>query len=323
MSYMTRCLLMAGCAVSLVAQSTIRVPYWKLEEPRRVSAESKATKTKASDCFWLPLRTACTGTGDGKIDYVNSFWNTGDKFSFFNQIKSDYNAASNGTTVAADLASLNFLFGPQLVAGTNVQAAPSAPNTSSSNGGLPTLSASSAGQAAQNMLHGGTIYLGTIYPLFAYGQTTASDPGNIALAVNVVGRQGIDVQNFKSGTNISVTSPPTHTNAQLESYLVINATNKQAGATTGFAGSVFLGGSYGYGYTSHEYARDYGFGPRVSRGMGEVSLGILLSGVATIRVSRGFGPSQTYTDSTTNLQARMNNFKSWSFGITFQPNNQK
>jgi hypothetical protein len=74
----------------------------------------------------------------------------------------------------------------------------------------------------------------------------------------------------------------------------------------------------GYSYTSHGYARDYGFGNNVSTGIGQVSAGILISGVAKIAVSRAFGPSQTYVDSRSMAKTTMNNFKSWSFGITYQ-----
>src|ERR1017187_2791978 len=89
------------------------------------------------------------------------------------------------------------------------------------------------------------------------------------------------------------------------------------------AGSILLGGSYGYGYTSHQYARDYGFGPRVSHGIGEISAGLLLSKVATIKVSRGFGPSQSFIDATSNLPKKVNNFRVWSIGIIYQADNQK
>ena len=66
------------------------------------------------------------------------------------------------------------------------------------------------------------------------------------------------------------------------------------------------------------YARDYGFGKRVNNDIGQVSLGILINGVAKISVSRAFGPSQTYIDSTTMAQTTINNFKAWSFGIAYQ-----
>jgi hypothetical protein len=40
--------------------------------------------------------------------------------------------------------------------------------------------------------------------------------------------------------------------------------------------------------------------------------------VAKISLSRAFGPSQTYMDSTSMIQTKVNNFKAWSFGITYQ-----
>ena len=44
----------------------------------------------------------------------------------------------------------------------------------------------------------------------------------------------------------------------------------------------------------------------------------MMNGVATISVTRGFGPSQSYIDGTTMAHVNMNNFKTWSLGITYQ-----
>jgi len=104
-------------------------------------------------------------------------------------------------------------------------------------------------------------------------------------------------------------------------YLVYNAinpeTNSATGTSSGFAGSVFLGGAYGYSYTSHGHTLDYGI-PHVSNGLGQIPAGMLINGVAQIAVSPGFGRSQTYTDSATNAKTIVNDFKAWSIGITYQ-----
>jgi hypothetical protein len=69
---------------------------------------------------------------------------------------------------------------------------------------------------------------------------------------------------------------------------------------------------------SHVYAQDYGFGNKVNSSIGQLSFGIVLNGVARVTVSRAFGPSQTYIDSTTMAQTTLNNFKAWSLGIVYQ-----
>jgi hypothetical protein len=254
--------------------------------------------------------------GEGKNANINTFYGTNGPISFFNQVKSIYNGASGSATVSADLASLNFSNGMEVIAGTNVQAGSSGP-TAISSGSIPTLSANGAGQATQNMLYGGTVFAAALYPLFAKGAGTLGSTGGLGALVDLIGKEGVDVQNFKSGTSISVNSPESHTSAQIEGYLQYNSTNLVSGSSD-FAGALFVGGSYGYSYTSHRYAADYGFGTNVNNGIGQISFGILINHVAKIAVSRAFGPSQTYIDSTSMARTTVNNFKSWSFGITYQ-----
>ena len=207
--------------------------------------------------------------GSGKDANINTFYGTNGSLSYFNQIKSIYNGASGSATVSADIASLNFSDGMQVTAGTNVQAGSSGATTASS-GTLPTLSANGAAQATQNMLYGGTVFASALYPLIATGGDKLGSTGSFGTLVDLVGREGVDIQNFKSGTSISVNSPQSHSSVQLEGYLQYNSTNLAPGSTK-FAGALFFGGSYGYSYTSHSYARDYGFGSDVSNGVGNVT----------------------------------------------------
>jgi hypothetical protein len=281
-----------------------------------VHSESFSETTTRFTCSLLPTRPACTDFGDGLEMNVNNFYNTSGTHSYFNQIKSLYNGASSSATVSADLASLNFLNGMQVKFVTNVQAGPSGSATASS-GPVPILSSNGAAQATQNMLSGGTVYAAVLYPIFAMGADRLGKPGSIGMIFDGVAKEGADVQNFKSGTNVNVTSPPSHTSAQIEGYLQYNST-QSANSTSAFTGAVFVGGSYGYSYTSHGYARDYGFGNRVHNDIGQISVGILINGVANISVSRAFGPPQIYINSTSMTQAKVNNFKAWSFGITYQ-----
>jgi hypothetical protein len=268
-------------------------------------------------CLLAPTSPSCMNFGSGIDANINTFFGTAGKLSYLDQIKSIYNGASSSATVSADLASLNFSNGMQVTAGTNIQAGTSSP-ASVSTGVIPTLSSTSAGQATQNVLYGGTIFGSALYPLIAAGTDSAGSAGGLGLLVDLVGKEGVDVQNFKSGTSTNVNNPTSHTSVQMEGYLQYNSINLEPGSSSDYAGSIFVGGSYGYSYTSHEYARDYGFGNHVNNGIGQVSAGIVISGVAKIAVSRAFGPSQTYIDSTTMAQKTVNNFKSWSFGITYQ-----
>lgn len=273
----------------------------------------------SKSCWWAPTRQQCVGAyrDPARNANINTFFSTDGTLSYLNQIKSIYNGASSSATVSADLATLNFPIGAQLTIGTNIQAGSSG-TSSVGTGTVPTLSATAAGQATQNMLYGGTIDGSAIFPLFASGADNLGSPGGLGVLLDFVAREGLDVQNFKSGTSTSVTAPPSHAGAQVEGYLQYNSTNLAPGSSNTYAGSVFIGGSYGYSYTSHGYARDYGFGNNVHNGIGQVSAGVMVSGVAKIAVSRAFGPSQTYIDSTSMVQTTVNNFKSWSFGITYQ-----
>jgi len=249
---------------------------------------------------------------------INCYYSTTGTVSYFNQFQSIYNAASGSATISADIASLNFPDGTQWTLGSNIQAGsggtPAA--TVTVNAPVPTLPAASAAQAVQNMLYGGTVYLEAVYPLYFYNN---SSPGGQVATLALKAREGLDVQNF-NGASTAGALPPTHFNFQAEGYWQILSINPStvSGTTNASAGAFFLGGSYGYSYTSHGYAREYGFGKNVNNGIGQVSAGMLVTGVVKIAVSRSFGPSQTYIDSTTTNQTTVNNFKSWSFGIAYQ-----
>lgn len=290
---------------------------------------SITTGTSKFTCWVIPTRAHCMDFGPpAGVDRhtkiysnINGFYQTTGSFSFFNQIKSIYNGASGSATVSADLATLNFSDGLQLTVASNVQAGSSGA-ASVSSATIPTLSANGAGQATQNILFGGTFVVSQLYPLLAVGASRWGSPGGVGVIVDLILKEGADVQNFKSGTNISVTSPPFHGSAQMEGYLQYNSINL-APSSQHFAGSLFFGGAYGYNYMSRAYARDYGFGSQFQNGVGQVSFGILINGVAKIIVSRAFGPSQTYFDSATMTNATprpttVNNFRSWSFGVAYQ-----
>jgi hypothetical protein len=281
------------------------------------------TASARASCWLIPVRAQCLDFGlsnlqrDAQISSnINGFYQTSGSHSFFNQIKSIYNGASASATVSADLATLNFPNAIQVTLTTNAQAGSSGTAPANS-GAVPTLSGSGGGQATQNIIYGGTFVVSEVYPLIASGGSKWGTAGGGGLIIDAIAKEGADIQNFKSGTNVNVSSPPFHGSAQIEGYLQSNSINLLPNSQQ-FVGSVFVGGSYGYHYMSHGYARDYGFGSRVNSSIGQVSFGILLNGVAKITVSRAFGPSQTYIDSTTMVQTTVNNFKSWSFGIAYQ-----
>ncbi len=286
-----------------------------------ITVQASVSVLNSRHCQWIPMRKGCLFTSA----QINNSHTMADSHSFFGQIRSIYNGASSAATVAADVASLNFSNGMQVTLGTNIQAGTSTSQTSSppqtpNTGTLPMLTAAGSAQAAQNMLYGGTFLASTRYPILGYGMNGVSNAGNLAITLDLYGREGFDIQNFKSGTSTQVTAPPSHTAAQMVGYLVYNAINpagSSTGSTAGFAGSVFVGGSYGYSYTSHGYALDYGI-PNVSNGLGQISAGIVVNNVVSVAASRGFGPTQTFTNSATNLPMTINNFKAWSIGITYQ-----
>lgn len=265
----------------------------------------------SSNIIWMPTRKM-----GGDATKIENFFGSNQATPPLTQVASNYNGASSSATVSANLVSLIFNSGWQAIVATNIQAG-SAGVTDVTQGTVPTLSANAAGQATQNMLYGGTLAFIADLPLLFYGPKIGQ-PGGLGFELDAVSREGVDIQNFKTGTSTSVNSPPSHHATQLESYFVYNAINPPSGSSSGFAGSVFLGANYGYSYTSHGYARDYGFGPRVNNDLGQVSAGILITNVAKISVSRAFGPSQTYMDSTSLAKTKVNNFKAWSFGITYQ-----
>jgi IPT/TIG domain len=285
-----------------------------------MSAPVSMTYVDPKHCWFIPtMRGMCQGDATVREANINSFYGGIGQLTFFNQIKSIYNGASSSTTIAADLTTLNFSNGMQMTVGTNIQAGSSGTTTDVALGTIPTLSASGAGQAAQNMIFGGNVTVRAVLPVVGAGIQTDS-PGGIGGTMNFVLQEGVDLQNFKAGASTTADSPPSHSAAQMEGYLMYNSINLAPGTDSKlniYAGQIFIGGSYGYSYSSHDYARDYGFGS-VNNGVGQASAGVLINKVAKIAVSRGFGPSQTYIDSTSMTRKTVNNFKSWSFGITYQ-----
>lgn len=325
----------AAATISYSPGQTIHVPFHAtpgaeattIEDARKAAAsagvQGKKKITRKDTCWLFPLvGPTCAGTtAQKRNDTINAFYDTAGQFSFLNQIKTIYNGASSSATVSADVASLNFSNAMQMTLATNVQAGSVAAATTST-GTVPTLSAAGAGQATQNMLYGGTFVASAIYPVISIGASNINNKaGNFGTVLFLSAREGVDIQNFKSGTSVNVNSPPSHSNAGVQGYVQYNSINLIGGSgsdATNFKGALFFGGSYGYDHMSHGYARDYGFGTNVSNGVGQISFGLLVNEVARVTVSKGFGPSQTYIDSTSNTQKTINNFKTWSFGITYQ-----
>lgn len=283
-------------------------------------------KANHSGCWLIPTQPHCVEARrsalpkdkNGYDDGVNAILGTAGTFTPFNQIQSIYNSASSSATVSSDLGTLNFDSGLQVALVTNVQAG-SAGSASPSAGAFPTLSATGAGQAVQNLLYGGTFLAQTLVPLILAQRKKPDAANAIILNVDWVNKGGVDIQNFKSGTNVSTTAPPVHVSSQLEAYFQYNSTHSSNDPNGfNFTGAVFVGGSYGYDYMSHGYAREYGFGNNVTNGIGQASVGIQINDVVRVAFSRAFGPSQTYVDSTSMDKMTLNSFKAWSLGIAYQ-----
>ena len=245
---------------------------------------------------------------------VNCFYSTNGLFSYFNQFQSIYNAASGSTTLNAQLGSLNFTNGMQVTVGTNPQVGSansnsSAPVTGALASGIPTLSAAAAAQAAQNVQNGGTVFGSDIFPLLFH-------QSNGIVILSTVAREGVDLQKFNN-TSVTATNPATHTFVGLQGYLQYNSSNNASNSTDP-AGSIFVGGSYGYSLMNHTYSVQNGFGGRVNSQIAQLSAGILFNGGVRIAAYRGFGPSQKYIDSTSMAQKVSNNFQTWSIAIAYQ-----
>lgn len=312
--------LFVAIAINLGAVAgaqSVRIPTYtyqaslKPNGPFAAALTSDNLITGKAKCLFFPTLRCLYGDDQ----QILAFFSQDKPFSFINQVKSIYNGASSSATVSADIGTLTFGSGWQLTVGTNIQAGPSGA-TAVNRGSLPTLSSAAAAQATQNLLYGGTISASAVLPVLFYGPE-ANKGGGLGVSLDLVGKEGVDIQNFKSGSNTTVAAPPSHGSATMQGYLQYNSINLATNSDNQYAGAVFLGGSYGYNYMSHGYERDYGFSD-VSNGIGQLSAGILLNGVAKITVSRAFGPSQIYIDSTSKMHTSVNNFRAWSFGITYQ-----
>ena len=252
-----------AATVNYSSGQSIRVPFHEQlgSEAKRLSdakVEKKNAKAAGESapqgttrrqgyCWLFPLLgQTCGGSTSDRDNNINRFYDTAGQFSFFNQIKAIYNSASTSATLSADIASLNFSNGMQFTAGTNVQAGPTAAATTST-GTEPTLSAAGAAQATQNVLYGGTFVASAIYPVIAVGVAGINNTsGNLGAVVFLGAREGVDIQNFKSGTNVTVNSPPSHTNAGIQGYVQYNSIDLISGSSSdakSFKGAFFFGGA--------------------------------------------------------------------------------
>jgi len=250
---------------------------------------------------------------------INCFYQTAGQLAFFTRVQSVYNSNSASTTVSANVGSFNFNNGFEVTLGTNIQAgsanpngATAAPSTAPAPGQLATLTKVAAAQAAQNLFYGGNIFLYADLPVFAVKNSSS---GRFHIDYDLLFREGVDLQNF-SGASTTANSPPTHFDAVQEGYWQYDADPATATAPVPFA--VWLGGQYGYAFTSHAYARDYGFFNKSNADLGEAAFGLIVTGQFNISVMREFGPTQQYKDSVSGTDAKVNNFKSWSFSIQYQ-----
>src|SRR5262245_29220661 len=106
--------ILLGATAGYCPGQTIRLPYHKetgSEATTTAGGGVTPSKLTREDTCWLfpLLGTTCAGAaGPGRNANINKFYDTAGSFSYFNQIKSTYNGASGSTTVAADIASLNF-----------------------------------------------------------------------------------------------------------------------------------------------------------------------------------------------------------------------
>ena len=170
--------------------------------------------------------------GDAKHrnDNINTFFGSAGNLSYFGQIKSIFNGASSSATVSADIASLNFSRGFQVTGGTNIQAGSSGV-TDVSAGTIPTLSASAAGQAVQNMLYGGTIYASALLPLSSYGADSTNSTDGFGFSVNLVGREGVDIRILRLVRVLMWLHHRPHGSVKIESYLQYNSINLSPGSS--------------------------------------------------------------------------------------------
>lgn len=251
--------------------------------------------------------------GEQKEAVINCYYQTNDQLAFFTQVKSIYNAMSSSTTVAANIGSYNFNNGMQLSLGTNIQAGPAGPTPTVVAGqSVPTLTATGAAQAAQNLFYGGNVYVYDDFPILI---KKASGSIRWHFVNDILAREGVDIQSF-NGTTTTATSPTTHFNFFDEAYWQYDADPATGSQTAPLA--IFLGGQYGYAYTSVRYAQQYGFLNKSNAQVGAISFGVLVTGQFNVTVLREFGPSQKFIDSSTGKLGVVNNFKSWSFGVQYQ-----
>src|SRR5258708_5514268 len=144
---------MFAANISAAAAQTIRVPSYayKANETGRFAMVKDTTVSTGCLLFLPTLRCL-----DFDQDQILAFFNEDKPLAYINQVKSIYNGASSSATVSADIGTLTFGSGWQLTLGTNIQAGPSG-STAVASGAVPTLSATAAAQATQNLLYGGTI----------------------------------------------------------------------------------------------------------------------------------------------------------------------
>jgi hypothetical protein len=291
------------------------------------SKSRKDQETKAVE--WLQKKI---GKDFGReINTIEGFYHggSGSQFDAFTQFNMIYNAAASSATMSADIATLDFFPGIEVAVATSLQtgAGEATTPTASSSASLvsvflrpraadeafttPTLSATQAAQSAQNLINGGNLYVHATYPIFSNNPAVGSA---FRLLGVVRARDGVDIPNF-AGTSTVTSDPINHFSAHTEWLAEYQALANAGSAVS--AGSIFADASLGYGYSSHTFTQQNGFGNHVQYLLGQVSAGISFNHTIQLAVQRNFGPSQTYIDSTTTLPTTQNQFKTWSMAINY------
>jgi hypothetical protein len=248
---------------------------------------------------------------------TNAYFNADGPLAFVTKIKYNYSESSTIGNLSSDLVAMQFPYvGFQLALGGNITNKPATANASS--GATPppssTPTATSVQQAIQELTQGGDFYLKWTLPLVYTPPTNAIQIQAFATSLMGFETSGQNTQNTVN------TASRVNENFAGEGYFQWDALPEISSNSNSAEslGSIFADARIGWQKISTGEAANAGLGSVKSYRLGQIALGIVFNGYATISAQRYWGPEQAYVGAN-NTPVTVNNFNKWQISVQITP----
>ena len=311
-----------GASPTRTAQATaaLRSLPKAISSAREVEGIINAMSTDpTANLNWFLPTTLTKGWGfvgsDGAV--TNAYFNAKGPLAFVTKVKYTYNPSTTINAISSDLIAMQFPYvGFQLALGGSGNNNPSSKTSTnpSSAAASTTPTSTSVQQAIQKLTQGGDFHLKWTLPVIY-------SPSSNAVQIQAFTTSTFG---FELGGNNpqNTTSTASHSNENFigEGYFQWDALpdSSSTANSTESLGSIYVDGRIGWQKVSSGEAANAGLDSRNSFHLGQVALGIVFNGFATLSAQRYWGPKQAYLNST-GAAVTVNNFAKWQVSVQFNP----